>query len=329
VLSEGEAKKLTEDGKLELSMFGYRVVLTNEENISRALADPVRCWDISPPENFEDAIWNGYARRPINAYFSNRQTFDGLAYNKDEGTPALTIIRGGVDDSELIFENMLKDQPSGQKPSLAKWAGLFRQMNVFFTVYLPALCAQKNTHALFAGGDDFFLIGPRRMGQELANAMAEKFKNYVAENESIHFSAGIILKNPRAPMASLATEAENALKLAKKKEEKGNVFYLFGAVCKWEIWDDLRKMEKFLDGFGKDELSRSFIYKLGGLLDMSLEERKPEAALWHNRLADNMASLKFLDDKKFCEILDRLKNGIAGLKEAFRIPLSNHIYSKR
>jgi CRISPR-associated protein Csm1 len=360
VLDEGAAKDLKGYEVSELSMFGYRVAFTNEEtNSVSALADSGalrRCWDFSLPEDFWPVPSPGYARRNINAYvpkYSEKEgqaevgtvkTLDRLAeadWERDEngkrlsGITAWAVLKGGVDDWGLIFQNMLNDQSGGQKPSFAKWAGLSRQVNDFFALYLPALCAKDfpNTYTVFAGGEGFFLIGPLRSVQGLAGKMADEFKSYVPGN--LHFSAGMVLKKPGAQLAELAAEAENAMKRAK---EAKNSFCLFGVVESWNKWSDLEEMEKTLgDLAARYGLPDRFIYDLAGLLEMSLEEEwKPEAALWRGRLAYKTA--RHLERRISKEnrqaaqrdIMNKLwPEGLEKFKEAFRIPLFNHIYKHR
>jgi len=369
VLREGASEDLKGDEVSELSMFGYRVGFTKEETVSGRFSTLAasgalrRCWDLSLPEDFEAPLWHGYARRYINAYVPKYikedqvmagtvKTLDHLAEvdreidenGKNCGITALTILKGDVDDLGLIFQKMLNDQTGGQKPSFAKWAGLSRQVNAFFAIYLPALCARKfpNAYTVFAGGDDFFLIGPWRSVQSLAWDMAQNFNRYVASNPQIHFSAGMVLKKPGAPVAALAEEAEKALKQAKEKPGK-NAFCLFEAVESCNKWPDLEEMEEALAELAaKYDLSTGFIYKLLGLLEMSLEaERKPEAALWRSRLAYDTA--RHLERRRRkergggpsrqeaqAEIVGQLgQKGLAELKKAFRIPLFNYLYRHR
>jgi len=172
--------------------------------------------------------------------------------------------------------------------------------------------------------------------------MAKSFNHYVAGNHQIHFSAGMTLKKPGAPVTALAEEAEKALKRAKEEPGK-NSFCLFGVADSWKKWRALEEAEESLAGLAdKYGLSTGFIYNLIGLLEMSLEaERKPEAAMWRSRLAYDTA--RHLERRRRkeggggqsrqeaqAEIVERLGHkGLAELKETFRIPLFNHLYKQR
>ena len=218
--------------KLELPIFGYHIAFTADEDISGAFGDIarrgqlLRCWDYSLPRLTDDSIWHGYARRAINAYVprfsadddqekyrslnkedheaeghNNIKTFNHLACEErhpDEnghycGKIALATLKGDVDNLGKIFERGLS------APTFAKMAALSRQMNQFFSLWLPAYCAAKypNSYTVFAGGDDFFLIGPWQQIQHLAADMRAHFCEYVAANPDITFSAGIAISKPR------------------------------------------------------------------------------------------------------------------------------------
>ncbi|MBF4102231.1 hypothetical protein INT80_01790 [Gallibacterium anatis] len=97
-------------------------------------------------------------------------------------------------------------------------AALSRQMNQFFSLWLPAYCVehQQNMYTVFAGGDDFFLIGPWYSTQKLAFAMQQNFARYVAKNPEIHFSSGMVMTKVGTPVHRLGEMAEEALKKRKK-----------------------------------------------------------------------------------------------------------------
>src|SRR5699024_1744136 len=184
-----------------------------------------RCWDFSLPKSMQEIPCHGYARRYINAFvprFSAHdassadkytgseveefgddlredalKTFAHLAcedrfLTKDDssgqevwkGQVALLTAKGDVDDLGLLFQKGLR------APTFTKMAALSRMVNAFFAVYLPALCATSfpNTYTVFAGGDDFFLIGPWLSSQRLLERLRTEFAHFVAENPEITFS---------------------------------------------------------------------------------------------------------------------------------------------
>ena len=338
-----------------------------------------RCWDFSLPDVSDTdgttALWNGFARRFISGYVPRTgaddlgpladryrellggeelpgvdelKTLDMLACddrqpsddNPDRwvGVAALGVLKGDIDNLGELFRVGL------QQPTFAKMAALSRQVNGFFAIYLPWLLAREfpSVYTVFAGGDDFFLIGPWRSVQKLAARLRDEFNHYVAENGRIHFSAGIATQKPGAPIHSLAELAEDALAEAKKHPGK-NAVTCFGETIAWKHWCELEAALTRLTVL-RDELrlSTGFVYGLQQFVDMrqkEKEERVAEAAMWRSRLA--YRTRRFVDDKlrKLDEQSRRQQTnriiqdigglGIETLGPAYRIVLFNHLYEFR
>ena len=212
--------------------------------------------------------------------------------NRWLGVEALMTLKGDVDNLGSIFQKGL------ERPTFAKMAGLSRQMNAFFAVYLPWLCAYdhedgirryRNTYTVFAGGDDFFLIGPWHSTLKLAQRMKNDFARYVAGNPNIHFSAGLSMTKPGLPIRHLARLAEEALEEAKAFNPDGlqsapkNAVSCFGHTVSWRHFDDLMKREIGLMSLAQDKaLSTGYLYGLLQLTEMAAKmKERPENALWH------------------------------------------------
>jgi len=332
-----------------------------------------RCWDFSLPVSLTDTLWHGYARRFINAYvprftavdlqtsdkyvgLENEVTADDLRFeagktlnhiacedrtprlDKDgqqsgwQGQVALMTIKGDVDNLGTIFQQGLLE------PTFAKMAALSRQMNAFFAIWLPAVCAKEypNTYTVFAGGDDFFLIGPWHMTQKLAVRMATEFKTYVADNPGITFSAGMVMTKPGLPMQTLGTQTEEALGAAKGTDK--NALMLFGERVSWPDWALVQAAQVQLDQVCENyELSRSYVYGLMYLIDLSSDKSNPEHAMWRSRFA--YRTRRYVVDKiRDPEMRQRAQTelsvalgekGINALGTRYRIPLFNHFYHQR
>ena len=247
-LSDGQTLK-----QLRLSVFGYHVLFTGAEEASGKFGGEARsgnlqrAWDFSLPASADAPLWNGYARRAINAFVPKfgevnaweADRYQGLADLDDfdphplapktlnhlarddrrleenghwVGAEALMTLKGDVDNLGLIFQH-------GQaRPTFARMAALSRQINAFFTVWLPWVCSDEfpNTYTVFAGGDDFFLIGPWHSTIKLARRMRDEFARYVAHNPDIHFSAGLSMTKPGLPIRHLGALAEESLENAKR-----------------------------------------------------------------------------------------------------------------
>lgn len=337
-----------------------------------------RCWDYSLPVAGDSdgtaPLWTGYARRFISGHVpyvgevdlsaamrdryvgvrederpgvAELKTLDMIACedrrpddssSKWLGVAALGVLKGDIDDLGELFRVGLK------QPSFAKWAALSRQVNGFFAIYLPWLLAREfgSVYTVFAGGDDFFLIGPWRTAQRLAARMREEFAAYVAGNAGIHFSVGIATQKPGVPIHSLAELAEYALAAAKSREGKNSVT-CFGQTVRWAHWQDL---ENALARLGElrahAQLSTGYVYGLLQFVEMrrqEQEEGKAEAAMWRSRLA--YRTRRFVVDRRrkldeagkralHTLLVEDIGNaGIERIGPSYQVVLFNHLYQFR
>ncbi|MHB8743788.1 MAG: type III-A CRISPR-associated protein Cas10/Csm1 [Sulfuricaulis sp.] len=374
---------------LRLPIFGFRVNFTESEADTGKFGNEARTgnllrgWDFSLPQSFDAPLWNGYARRHINAYvprfgemnaweadryqgIKNAEVFDPrpdeiktlnhLACDDrrlDEndkwiGAEALMTLKGDVDNLGLIIQQGLERQ------TFARMAGLSRQVNAFFAVYLPWLCKSEfpNTYTVFAGGDDFFLIGPWHSTIKLAQRMKNDFKRYVAENPDIHFSAGLSMTKPGLPIRQLANLAEEALGSAKthnpdnQQPAPKNAVTSFCYTVTWQQFDQLMEREAGLSRVaGEYALSTGYLYSLLGYTDMAGKvSLRPENALWHSHFAYRTRRLaetriKGSGDRQETEekrrrLQSNLGSEIAGLGieqhgAAYKIALFTYLYQQR
>ena len=337
---------------LKLPIFGFKVIFTNSREDTKEFGYPVkllqihRFWDFSLPKDTNAKIWNGYARRYINAYVPFDEegkiiTFGDIE-NQDKGQKALMTLKGDVDNLGTIFQEGI------QPANIAKMAALSRQMNLFFSLWLPAYCAEQSQsmYTVFAGGDDFFLIGPWYSTQKVAHAMQQAFAHYVAENPKIHFSVGMVMSKSNIPVPRLGDLAEEALEKSKgiDKGEKvstaegKNAVTIFNRSVKWKDWQSLCNLEKKIHHLAETyKISTSYLYSLIRLCEQAADEKNIESTMWRSRFYYRTARYVLDKIKKEEEQKDALKvisealgeNGIGLYKINFAIPLFNYFYKKR
>jgi CRISPR-associated protein Csm1 len=376
---------------LRIPLFGYWVNFTADEDITGRFGreaesgNLVRAWDFSLPISADQALWNGYARRYINAYVARFQatdvqnqdryvglknvdppaldevkTLNHLALDDRErhpkdftrwiGVEALMTLKGDVDNLGLIFQKGLEE------PTFAKMAALSREMNAFFAIWLPWCCRSEfpSTYTVFAGGDDFFLIGPWRSMIRLATRMREAFHDYAAHNLDLHFSAGLSMTKPGLPIRELASLAEEALDGAKAYEQKAssgrtvrkNAVTCLGVAVSWDGFEDLLAREKQLTALTREHgLTRGYLYELLRLTEMAGQvEKRQENAIWHSRFAyqtRRLVETKIRRGASRAEIERQRRerqealadeivgNGIGKHGAAYKIALSIHLYQQR
>lgn len=375
-LSEGQALN-----QLRLPIFGYHILFTGAEEASGKFGGEAnsgnlaRAWDFSLPESADAPLWNGYARRAINAFVpkfgetnareSDRyqgledlddfephpqapKTLNHLARDDrrlDEngrwvGAEALITLKGDIDNLGLIF------QQGQERPTFARMAALSRQINAFFTVWLPWVCRQEfpNTYTVFAGGDDFFLIGPWHSTMKLARRMRDEFARYVAHNPDIHFSAGLSMTKPGLPIRHLGQLADESLDNAKMVPGK-NAVTSFGFAIPWPQFEQLMVREESLGRLSEElKLSTGYLYGLLNLTDMAADQTRPENALWHSRFAYRTwrmleAKEKNKGNREETErkrrqwqqelALEIANSGIEKHGAAYKIALFTHLYQQR
>ena len=358
---------------LRLPIFGYNVIFTENEEETGKFGEQVsrqqlyRVWDFAIPQSLNEPVWNGYARRYINAYiptfeeadhyasyadkYKNTEevpkigevkTFDFIA-NEDRvfdpksqkfiGQTALMTLKGDVDNLGTIFQKGL------EQPTFAKMASLSRQMNQFFSLWLPAYCAEHspNMYTVFAGGDDFFLIGPWYSTQKVAHKMQQEFERYVAKNEEIHFSAGMVMSKVGLPVPRLGDLAEAALEKAKAIDSGKNAVTVFNRTVKWDKWQPLCDLEAEIHRLAEEyKISTSYLYSLIRLCEQANDDKNIENTMWRSRFYYRTARyvIDKLKQEQRNKALEEItislgEKGIAEYKINFAIPLTNYFYQKR
>ncbi|UJP06361.1 MAG: type III-A CRISPR-associated protein Cas10/Csm1 [Nitrosomonas sp.] len=369
---------------LKTPVFGYYVSFVENEDGHGKFGEQaksgnlLRAWDFSLPQSGDIALWNGYARRNINAYvpiasetdlteeqwdkyigieekleIGAAKTLNHLACanrrqnesNKWLGISALSTLKGDVDNLGNIFESGL-----GDDASFSKTAALSRQLNNFFAVYLPWLCQREypDTYTVFAGGDDFFLIGPWLSQIKLADTMWQSFQDYVARNTGVHFSAGISTTKPGLPINQIGGLAEQALEQAKAHNPEKtdtppkNAVTCFGQAMSWIEFQELltQRLPRLQSLIEENALSTGYVYGLLHLINMAEKVgEKPENALWHSYFAYRTARMlernKKLDKDqrkaRQAELAEEI--AIAGIGRKYggnyRIALFCYLYQQR
>jgi len=183
------------------------------------------------------------------------ESFDSLQ-EKSEGIPRLGVLRMDVDNLGEIFKEGFKDpaNPARSIATLARISTLSFQMSLFFEGWVKHLCEQTSPdiYAVYAGGDDLFLIAPWHLVPGLAQTIADDFGRYTAENPDVHLSGGMAFIQGKYPLYQAADDAGESLQLAKDKEGK-NAFAFLGQAWKWDEFQQLADKKARLIGIIQGE----------------------------------------------------------------------------
>jgi CRISPR-associated protein Csm1 len=191
--------------------------------------------------------------------------------DKFTGIEALGVLKLDVDNLGLIFACGLK------RISFSRLATLSRQMNNYFTIYLPYILTAtekfKNIYTVFAGGDDLFLIGPWNKIIDLASFINSSFKGYTCENSQITLSAGISIHKPGEPVLSIGERTEDVLK--KSKGNGRDSITLFDEPVKWRDFEDLSNIKKVIKEWMDNKIiNNAMLFRLNTFSHMAKIEKE-------------------------------------------------------
>ncbi len=265
--------------------------------------------------------------------------------DKFTGTEALGVLKADVDNLGLIFSCGLR------RKSLSRLATLSRQMNSFFSIYLPFSMSKreefKDIYTVFAGGDDLFLIGPWNRIIEFASFLNDEFRRYVCHNPQVTISAGMSLNKPGEPVKMISDFAEDALE--KAKHGGRNAVTLFGETVKWDKFNKLNEINSEILRWQEGKyISNVMLYRFNTFTDLASEERKlrnpelqtsitledMECLKWHSAFKYNLArnvgkDLKGQEKEDAVREVEKAAEWFKDYGGAMKIPVWQILYNQR
>ncbi len=224
--------------------------------------------------------------------------FEELA-KEATGTKRLGVLKGDVDSLGLFFRDM--DSPS-------KLATASRFMDYFFKAYLNEIIWGKfgdvigdvpslkrwpkkpDIVVVYAGGDDFFIVGAWDQVFELAFRIREAFRAYTGNGKTL--SAGLGYFHPKTPIYRMADVVSERLERAKSEgSDKDRVFVIertapegFPIAYRWGQYEELWKTYKPRVYAGNGKLQKELESKKGLLWRIlefrELYVRDPKSVKW-------------------------------------------------
>jgi CRISPR-associated protein Csm1 len=253
-----------------LRAFGMQVQLLHSvtQAVSLKGVERITLWALDDP----DHGWPAAGETPTThllRYTVNRippMTFDKLAEKVEGGFEQLGVLRMDVDNLGLLFkEGFGKKGDPEQLASLSRIATLSFQMSLFFEGWVKRICEGPDfnglIYAVYAGGDDVFLIGPWDRMPRLAQQIAADFNVYTAQHPAVHLSAGLAFIGGKYPVYQAADDAFETLSQAKRLPGK-NAFSFLGQAFTWSDFSGIAQsqaqIEKIVsrpaEGEGEDNL---------------------------------------------------------------------------
>ncbi len=207
-------------------------------------------------------------------------TFDDLQ-KKAKGIHRLGVLRMDVDNLGGLFKSGLCDRQGKPLGSLSRLSTLSFALSLFFEGWVGKICAEyeDRIYAVYAGGDDLFLIAPWSDVPDLALRIANDFRDFTGDNCNLHISGGMAFIHGKYPIYQAAEDAGEAEALAKAFPGK-NAFSFLGKAYSWELFTELKKLHEnirgLVDSSGEGNLSgpQSIIGLLRELGDQAEAARK-------------------------------------------------------
>jgi CRISPR-associated protein Csm1 len=237
-----------------LASFGMSVEVHRKDQRSfspQAGADYSIAWSLDG-EAIADTAWlvpHSHPMVRVNRYAVNQipaESFDKLM-EKAAGIKRLAVLRYDVDDMGEVFQHGFG---IGEKntSTLARLSTLSFQLSLFFEGWVKQICRQTSPdiYAVYAGGDDGFLIGPWQEVPGLAKSISDDFARFTGHNPDLHLSAGMSFIHGKYPIHQAARDAGRALAQAKGHNGK-NAFEFLGHVWTWPKFADLVERKEAIE----------------------------------------------------------------------------------
>ncbi|AFK21712.1 type III-A CRISPR-associated protein Cas10/Csm1 [Pyrococcus sp. ST04] len=267
-----------------------------------------------------------YAKEVKDGAMTRVITFDELS-NASIGIKRIGVIKGDVDDMGAFFSC---------RESLSEYATASRFLDYFFKVYLNHLILGKfgdvigyvpslsdwpenpNIVVVYAGGDDFFIVGAWNEIFELAFRIRNAFKSYTGGCLGISMALGYF--HPKMPIYRVAEVMKERLSKAKEESlEKNSVFVIdrtspggegFRISYPWDLYIKLWKeyAEKIYSGNGNLikplREKKSILYRI--LEFRELYVQNPEDVRWAYLLAYHLSRHEIEKNRTLADIFPEL-----------------------
>ncbi len=311
-----------------LKAFGAEVkIIKTGEKVETAPGDTL--WALDDPQNGwpqgseAAARWLRYTVNQIPMDGGQPVTFDKLQEKCQSGFERLGVVRMDVDNLGDVFKDGFKrKKPDGSEENIAtlsRLSALSSAMSLYFEGWVKRIIAKDGRNALvyavYAGGDDVFLLGPWDVMPDVALDIAGEFRDYTGKHPALHLSGGMAFIGGKYPVYQAAEDAGEAEGIAKarKIEEDGkvieskNAFAFLNTAWRWDEFESLRaKQEKLVELVeGTEEAGggpKSILMRLRSLAQMESEaargQKRPVWGRWMWMAAYHLTRAAERNEKK-------------------------------
>lgn len=181
----------------------------------------------------------------------------------------LGLLKGDVDNLGLTINYGLKiteiddaENKINDITSISRVSTMSRMLDTFFSFWLKEKLKKDNMYYIvYAGGDDFMILGPWDKLVNTANDIRQYFEEFVGNNENITLTSAITLLRAKEPIYYGTKQVQEAEKFGKISGKNGLV--LFNKYIPWNKFYEIKRLIDFLDdNMNKGIFSQAFIYRL-------------------------------------------------------------------
>ncbi|MDQ1245550.1 MAG: CRISPR-associated protein Csm1 [Campylobacterota bacterium] len=324
-LAKAESIQIIANTKGEVPIYkDYAVEFKSFINVDSEIV-----YDITNDETFR-----GYAKWALKSYvkFSEHEKrveeFAELALEScggdSVGVKALMSLKGDVDNMGKFLSKQDEKTKLPIIDSFAKFNFVSRLIDYFFSVKVSQMMDGKNLYTVFAGGDDFFIIGAWDEVIEIAKEIRAEFLAFVSGSELTVSMGGVMFKSSK-PINYVAHLSEEALEDAKALEGKDGIS-IFDESVKWDDYlDDLGLFEELENA----NVNTAFTYRLLEFVGMSKKVKYNgdiASTLWKSKL--NYSFNRNMD-KGSISLLTVVDKMIEKYPKEAKMKISEFIYKRR
>lgn len=175
-----------------------------------------------------------------------------------QGIKRWGVLRGDMDNLGEIFARGL-----GDNKSISRTSTLSMELEMFFGKFMEDMVRKdfNRCSVIYAGGDDFFIIGPWSDLPGLAERIREELANYSGNNTCLSISMAIeIAPDVKYPIYRVAQEAGDSLDMAKeyiRNNSRKNALVIFKTPVGWEEFAEYKEIKDILFKLIQAKVSRS------------------------------------------------------------------------
>jgi len=186
------------------------------------------------------------------------------------GDLLLGYLKGDVDNLGQFMDSVKENF------TISEYLQFAYLLDYFFSGVLPNIIQDiqkyRKMYIVYAGGDDFFFLGPWSKMFSLAKDIRKWFREYTKNNSKLSLSMGLYFDKPKTPIKWAVSQTDRLLKLAKESGKDKLAVHLGGEdfILEWkDLWDE-NFVDKYTKVIASKEWSRGRINQLLLLRDMAL-----------------------------------------------------------